>query len=151
MFDKKRRSTIVKKLTAAICACGFLASIGLATAYHSSSNTSTINPSNLNLNSSTSTASPVEPTATTDPSTPATPPPTDKQTYINVAEINANMNSIIDKNQYIYNVTQDDIRRIIYNYVVRPVDGFVYRDINFDSTKDSKGFKVNGTEGTIDT
>ncbi len=77
------------------------------------------------------------------------PPPSSKQTYIDVSAIYANMDKLIDASQYVYNVKPDDIKKIVFKNVIRPAEGFLYRDVIFDTTKPSNGFQVNGDEGTI--
>ncbi len=152
MFGKKNKVSIIKKITAAICACGFLACLGLSTAKPvvqnpitaSASESKSESSNDPTLTSATDTASPVAGGSTT-----TTPEPTEYQTYIDVEAINKNMSSLINSDTYVYNVKKDDIKKIIYRNTIRQATGFRPSDVMFDSTKPNNGFSVNGETGYI--
>lgn len=72
-------------------------------------------------------------------------------TYIDVEALITNFPNDFNQKQYVYNVSQDEVKKVIYKYVKNPPGGFLFNNIQFDKRAQSGGWEVNGDEGTIKT
>lgn len=82
----------------------------------------------------------------------ATVDPNRKDTYIDVEKMQSDMQTKLDLNQFVYNVSQDQIKKFILSYIVNPPPSFTWRNIQFvGSVSDpNSGWKVQGVLGNID-
>ncbi len=67
------------------------------------------------------------------PSAPKPPPPGSPQTYIDVEALNAQKDGLINKNDYVFNVTRQQIKEVIYPFVKNKDSDFSINDIVFDA------------------